>query len=149
MKKFFILLIMFSSFNFGLAQKASERDSILMRIDSLTHVISTYAEYIERDLSLKNRFQLYPTENIYTFLELDTKTGKMKQVQWSLDEEDEGTFYINDVDLTYGNSFGSNSFELYPTKNMYQFILLDKTNGRKWHVQWGIGEGKRWIRRIY
>lgn len=149
MKKFFILLIMFSSFNFAFAQKISERDSVLMRIDSLTHVISVYAEYIERDLSLKNRFKLYPTENIYTFLELDTKTGRINQVQWSLESENEGTIILNDEDLTYGYGVGSGSFELYPTQNMYQFILLDKTNGRKWHVQWGIGNGKRWIRRIY
>lgn len=143
---------MFSSFNFAFAQKISERDSVLMRIDSLTHVISVYAEYIEyieRDLSLKNRFKLYPTEDIYTFLELDTKTGRINQVQWSLDSENEGTIILNDEDLTYGYGVGSRSFELYPTQNMYQFILLDKTNGRKWHVQWGLGNGKRWIRRIY
>lgn len=40
-------------------------------------------------------------------------------------------------------------FELYPTQNMYQFLLLDKTNGRAWHVQWGMEDTKRWIRRIY
>ena len=30
---------------------------------------------------------------------------------------------------------------------MYQFILLDKTDGRTWHVQWGE-KAERWIRRI-
>lgn len=124
-------------------------DSILARIDTLIQLNNYWLEHIELDISLKNRYKLYPTENIYTFLQLDTKTGMIKQVQWSLDEENEGSIVINDIDLTSGMGYGSGSFELYPTQNMYQFILLDKTNGRKWHVQWGIVSGKRWIRRIY
>ena len=97
-----------------------------------------------------NRYKLYSTENIYTFLQLDTRTGKIKQVQWSLKENEEGTIILNDVDLTYGIAVGKNldRFELYPTKNMYQFILLDKATGDKWHVQWGFEELKRWIRPI-
>lgn len=124
-------------------------DSILARIDTLIQLNNYWLEHIELDISLKNRYKLYPTENIYTFLQLDTKTGMIEQVQWSLDEENEGSIVINDIDLTSGMGYGSGSFELYPTQNMYQFILLDKTDGRKWHVQWGIGSGKRWIRRIY
>ena len=99
--------------------------------------------------SLKERYKLYQTENIYTLLQLDTKTGMIEQVQWSLESKNEGSVSINSDDLTYGYGYGSGSFELYPTKNMYQFILLDKTNGKKWHVQWGMEDSKRWIRRIY
>lgn len=97
-----------------------------------------------------NRFKLYSTENIYTFLQLDTRTGKIKQVQWSLDADKEGCVTINDVDLTYGTAIGNDieRFELYPTKNMYQFILLDKATGDKWHIQWGMECTKRWIRPI-
>lgn len=84
----------------------------------------------------------------YTFLQLDTKTGRIRQVQWSLESEKEGSVVINDSDLSFGIGYGSGSFELYPTENMYQFILIDKTDGRKWHVQWGMEEEKRWIRRI-
>lgn len=124
-------------------------DSLLTRIDSLLAINNTLLEHLEINSSLKGRFKLYPTENIYTLLELDTKTGRIKQVQWSLDSDDEGSVTINSDDLSYGFGYGSGSFELYPTKNMYQFILIDKTDGRKWHVQWGIGSSKRWIRRIY
>ena len=130
-------------------QKTVCNDSTLIKIDSLIQENNEWLENIEIDLSLKQRYKLYPTENIYTFLQLDTKTGMIEQVQWSLDSDNEGTFPINREDLTYGFGFGSGSFELYPTKNMYQFLLLDKTSGRKWHVQWGIGDSKRWIRRIY
>lgn len=124
-------------------------DSLLSKIDTLMMINNQLLEHIDIDLSLKARYKLYETENIYTLLRLDTKTGMIDQVQWSLDSEKEGTFTINGEDLTYGFGVGSGSFELYPTKNMYQFILINKTNGRMWHVQWGIGDQKRWIRRIY
>ena len=125
-------------------------DSLLSQIDTLIMINNQLLEHIDIDLSLKNRYKLYPTDNIYTLLELDTKTGRIKQVQWSLDSDSEGTFTINNDDLSFGMGYGSNRFELYPTKNMYQFILIDKTDGRKWHVQWGTGGDKsRWIRRIY
>ena len=125
-------------------------DSLLAQIDTLIMINNQLLEHLEINASLKNRYKLYGTENMYTLLELDTKTGKIKQVQWSLDSDSEGTFTINNDDLSYGYGYGSGSFELYPTKNMYQFVLIDKTDGRKWHVQWGTGGDKsRWIRRIY
>ena len=125
-------------------------ESLLEQIDTLIMINNQLLNHLDINNSLKNRYKLYGTENMYTLLELDTKTGKIKQVQWSLESDSEGTFTINNDDLSYGYSYGSGSFELYPTKNMYQFILIDKTDGRKWHVQWGTGGDKsRWIRRIY
>lgn len=125
-------------------------DSLLSQIDTLLMINNQLLEHLEINSSLKGRYKLYQTENLYTLLQLDTKTGKIEQVQWSLDSDKEGTFTINDEDLTWGLGYGSGTFELYPTKNMYQFILIDKTDGRKWHVQWGTGGDKsRWIRRIY
>ena len=125
-------------------------DSLLSQIDTLLMINNQLLEHLEINTSLKERYKLYQTENIYTLLQLDTKTGKIEQVQWSLDSDQEGTFTINNEDLNWGNGYGSGTYELYPTKNMYQFILIDKTNGRKWHVQWGTGgERSRWIRRIY
>ena len=119
-------------------------------IDERLESIEQRLEVVDIDLSLKNRYKLYKTENVYNLLKLDTKTGKIWQVQWHLDDlNKEGTWIINDKDLSYGWGYGSNSFELYSTNNMYQIILIDKTDGRMWHVQWGIGDKNRWIRRIY
>ena len=127
----------------------SKQDSLLVKIDTLLQENNYWLERLEVKLSLKDRYKLYATENIYNLLQLDTKTGRIKQVQWSLDYENEGCVTINDKDLSYGYGQVSGTFELYPTKNMYQFILLDTTDGRKWHVQWGMEEDNRWIRRIY
>lgn len=110
-------------------------DSLLTKMEYLMRMNNSILEQLDINTSLKGRYKLYPTENIYTFLELDTKTGKIKQVQWSLDSDKEGSMTINDTDYSYGLGYGSGSFELYPTQNMYQFIMIDKTDGRKWHVQ--------------
>ena len=93
------------------------------------------------------RYKLYKTENLYIMLQLDTSTGIIKLLQWSLDEDKEFTVYLNSDDLTYGHPW-IGEFELYPTSNMYQFILLDKILGSMWHVQWGTERSKMWIRRI-
>lgn len=124
-------------------------DSIVCHIDSVLTYQNKQLEQLDINSSLKNRYKLYQTENIYTFLELDTKTGRINQVQWSLEDKNEGSVVINREDYSFGVGYGSGSFELYPTKNMYQFILLDKTDGRKWHVQWGMKSSERWIRRIW
>ena len=124
-------------------------DSLLSKIDTLLMMNNQLLEHLEINTSLKERYKLYQTENIYTLLQLDTKTGMIEQIQWSLDSSNEGSVTINPNNLEYGYGYGSGSFELYPTKNMYQFILIDKTNGRKWHVQWGMESDKRWIRRIF
>lgn len=131
------------------SKQQAKKDSTLTRIDSLIQATNAWLEQIEITNSLKQRYKLYQTDNIYTLLQLDTKTGQIEQVQWSLDSDNEGSVTINDQDLTFGYGYGSGSFELYATKNMYQFILLDKTDGRKWHVQWGMTATQRWIRRLY
>ena len=160
MKKavFFLLLISAIGVNAQTAKTTSNTwsvkyeqkvDSLLSQIDTLLMINNQLLEHLEINSSLKERYKLYQTENIYTLLQLDTKTGMIEQVQWSLDSDNEGSVTINSDDLTYGYGYGSGSFELYPTKNMYQFILIDKTSGKKWHVQWGMESSKRWIRRIY
>lgn len=131
------------------SKQQAKKDSTLTRIDSLIQATNAWLEQIEITNSLKQRYKLYQTDNIHTLLQLDTKTGQIEQVQWSLDSDNEGSVTINDQDLTFGYGYGSGSFELYATKNMYQFILLDKTDGRKWHVQWGMTATQRWIRRLY
>lgn len=118
------------------------------QIDSLLTDILLRLENIEYNTEPATRYKLYKTENIYNLLKLDTATGQIVQLQWSLNDDKEGTITINSENLSLSDK-QAGTFELYPTNNMYQFILLDTITGRTWHVQWGIGAGKRWIRRIY
>lgn len=98
-------------------------------------------------------YKLYKTNNMWTFLELETFSGKIWQVQYSI----EGGQYrfktaLNTIDLTYGGTeetLYAGRFELYPTENMYNFILLDTFNGRTWQVQWSTKEDNRGVWGIY
>lgn len=118
-----------------------------VQLDSILTDIAYRLKVIE--YKMEPRFKLYKTENIYTFLKLDTATGQIDQFQWSLENNKDGTVgSINNEDLSLIVK-EAGTFELYPTSNMYQFILLDKRLGRTWHVQWGIGDSKRWIKRVF
>lgn len=83
--------------------------------------------------TVTNNFVLYPTANIYTFLKLDTRNGKIWQVQYAMDEN-EFEVVLNDKPLVYTEKAGQ--FTLYPTTNNWTFLLLDTVNGDVWHVQW-------------
>ena len=93
-----------------------------------------------------NNYLLYPTINIYTFLKLDTRNGKIWQVQYSMDEN-EFEVILNSRELVSDGKPGQ--FALYPTTNNWTFILLDTVNGGVWHVQWSQDAEKRGVFPIY
>lgn len=79
-------------------------------------------------------YRLFNTQNIYTFLKLDTRAGRIWQVQWG----DKDHTFIEPVNPRALVSDGKpGRFTLYPTSNIYTFILLDQETGDAWHVQWG------------
>lgn len=80
-------------------------------------------------------FKLYPTNNMWTFIKLDTRNGKMWQVQFSV-KGDDYRFEIPLNTTALATDSINGRFELYPTQNMYNFILLDKKGGATWQVQW-------------
>lgn len=147
MRRLILILLLLPLFLAGKAQidsiSSSSNDSISVRTAELMSELIT----MKMKQNLSERYKIYPTENIYILIKLDTQTGKLELIQWSLKSKDEFSATLNDIDLSWYN--GLNSFELYPTKNMYQFILLDKATGRNWHVQWGTKSSEMWIRQIY
>lgn len=96
-----------------------------------------------------SRYQLFPTENIWTFLKLDTSNGKIWQVQYSVNNDYRGEVVLNSQPLVEGDAAKKGRFTLYPTKNMFNFILLDQITGNCWQVQWNVDRDKRGIFRIY
>ena len=146
MKRIFLFLSFLSMFLCVRAQlnitPSCSTDSIAIYTTDMVNDLVTMQ--MRRDLS--ERYKIYSTENNYILIKLDTQTGKIQLIQWSLKSEDEFTVSLNKNDLS--KYAGVNSFELYPTKNIYQFILLDKATGRTWHVQWGTGSSDRWIKSI-
>lgn len=84
-------------------------------------------------------FRLFRTQNIFNFLELDTRNGRVWQVQWSSDANNRIVSPINSTRLEGEAKPGR--FTLYPTSNIFTFMLLDQENGYTWQVQWGLKPG--------
>lgn len=88
-------------------------------------------------------FRVFRTQNIFTLLKLDTRTGRVWQLQWSLDESNRFTVPVNQTALLppatakYPTILKPGRFTLIPTANIHTFVLLDEEDGRTWQVQWG------------
>ena len=92
------------------------------------------------------RYKLYPTQNIWNFIKLDTQTGKMWMVQFSVEDSNDRFVYdLNPLYLYFNDDMVNGRFELYPTQNSWNFILLDQIDGRTWQVQWSFDKDKRGI----
>lgn len=93
-------------------------------------------------------YRLFSTRNMYTFIKLNTRNGQMWQVQWSTSDN---TFQVP-LSLTSRVSSEEEKngrFFLYPTTNIFNFILLDQIDGRVWQVQWSIERKNRMVIPIY
>jgi hypothetical protein len=91
-------------------------------------------------------YQLYPTSNIWTFLKLDTRNGRIWQVHFSINnEESQGELVLNDLELATKENQTIGRFTLYPTTNIYNFLLLDKIDGTVIQIQWSFDSKNRGI----
>jgi len=88
---------------------------------------------------------------MWTFLKLDTETGKIWQVQYSVGGSDtrfEVPLNSGDIAKSLKKSKKTGRYELYPTQNLYNFILLDRIDGETYQVQWGMDENNRMLMKI-
>ena len=93
---------------------------------------------------IQPRYKMYQTENIYNLLKLDTVTGAIWQVQYGMNKDAEAMqVAIDSWPLVWSSESHPGRFALYPTKNMYNFILLDSDTGDVYQVQWSTEPKKR------
>jgi hypothetical protein len=125
--------------------------TILLLLASIFLIAQTTSEVPTQIISTDSAvtYRLFSTRNMYTFIKLDTRNGKMWQVQWS----NNGSEYrfestLSDISQVNKGEEKNGRFFLYPTTNIYTFILLDQIDGRTWQVQWGK-EDERLVIRIY
>lgn len=85
-----------------------------------------------------SRFKLIPTKNMWIFIKLDTGNGRTWLVQYSTSEDNRLETSLCDKPLVLDPVPTAGRFELYPTENTYNFILLDKDFGTTYQVQWGV-----------
>lgn len=123
--------------------------AILLALSAVTANAQMSNSTVYTPVSTDNpKYRLFQTSNIYTFLKLDTATGKIWQVQWSM-EENEFSVTLNAVSLLpTGETEKPGRFFLYPTQNIYTFLLIDQKDGRVWHVQWSQDANNRGIIKI-
>jgi len=89
-------------------------------------------------------FRLFSTQNTWTFIKLNTRNGQMWQIQWDTGSNQFET-PISLLSLVSTEKEKNGRFFLYPTHNIYNFILLDQIDGRVWQVQWAIKEKERMV----
>ena len=154
MKKI-VLLISFLSPLAIFGQNTSSVDSLIRVVQELRAEIhgsdsisKLFMEGVYNNID-KPRYKIYQTENTYNLLKLDTRTGKVWQIQYRMKD-------VQPAVVTIGSSFGrvfeidgwDGRFELYPTKNMYTFIMLDTGTGDTYQVQWGTSYEYRFIEKL-
>ena len=94
-----------------------------------------------------NRYALYKTKNMWTFILLDKFSGKLWQCQYSV----EGIEYISSLVINPNDlsSSQSNKFSIQPMTSMFQFYLINDETGDMWQFQWSTeGDEYRWIKKM-
>jgi hypothetical protein len=95
------------------------------------------------------KYDLFETQNMWTFILLDTVTGRMWQIQYDVQGDNRGGVELNAQDLANGKQIIHGRFTLHKTTNMYNFILLDQIDGGTWQVQWSTEKENRGVLPIF
>lgn len=91
-------------------------------------------------------YQLFPTQNIWTFIKLDTRNGKMWQTHFTISNDGvKGEFILNILPLVSKDKEVNGRFTLYQTENIYNFLLLDQIDGKVYQVQWSMNAENRGV----
>ena len=80
-------------------------------------------------------FRLFESQNIWNFLLLDTRDGRVWQFQYGAHDR-EFKLPMNSVSLIASDVESRvGRFTLYPTFKMWNFLLLDQDTGTVWRCQ--------------
>lgn len=94
-------------------------------------------------------YELFPTQNMWTFLKLNTRDGRIAIVQFDVNKTNRMEYDLNTTRFVEEENAQNGRFTLYPTSNIYNFILLDQIDGRVWQIQWSVEKDKRLVFPIY
>ena len=137
--------------------KINKTNNMKIKYLTMTFVLFTIVSFAQNQTKLNNTastikvsensiYQLFPTTNYWTFIKLDTRNGRMWQVHFSIKDDDgDGELILNSIPLVKEENEVNGRFTLYPTENMYNFLLLDQINGFVYQVQWSMEKENRGI----
>ncbi|PKV52872.1 hypothetical protein ATE84_5002 [Aquimarina sp. MAR_2010_214] len=117
---------------------------VLMTMTSFAQVEKNENVTSQNSLSAA-KYRLFSTQNMWTFIKLNTRNGRMWQVQYDVKDSNRFETYLNILSLVDSEEEADDRFTLYPTQNIYNFILLDQLDGRVWQVQWSTKAEQRVI----
>lgn len=125
--------------------------SIIIGLMSVTAFAQSTSEAAIQNISTDSAivYRLFSTRNMYTFIKLNTRNGQMWQVQWGTDSKYRFENTLSDISRVSKDEEKIGRFFLYPTTNIYNFILLDQIDGRLWQVQWSNEVKARMVIPIY
>ncbi len=125
--------------------------SIIIGFASVTAFAQSTSEAPIQNISTDSSvvYRLFATRNMYTFIKLNTRNGQMWQVQWGTESKYQFENILSDSSRVNKEKERNGRFFLYPTTNIYNFILLDQIDGRAWQVQWSTKVNERMVDRIY
>lgn len=97
------------------------------------------------------RYKMFQTKHDYILLKLDTATGRVWMVQFGMGDKSSRRQVVVDDSSPLDDMDGAinGRFDLYPTNNMYNFILIDTFDGTTYQVQWHTESGKRFRKFIH
>lgn len=86
------------------------------------------------------RFEVFRTKNIFNLLLLDSRTGALWQVQYTLNsKKHEGDVQVSESVVFEGDGWNGR-FTLTSTENIWTFLLADTKTGMMWHCQFTVDE---------
>lgn len=120
---------------------------VLFTIVSFGQSQTSQTEIVRQKLISENTiYQLFPTKNYWTYIKLDTRNGKMWQVHFTVTNDDlNGELVLNSLSLVSKEKEVNGRFTLYPTENIYNFLLLDQIDGDVYQVQWSMEAKNRGV----
>jgi len=110
---------------------------------TIVFAIISYWTVAQNQNTKEFEYRLYPTENNFNFIKLNTSNGQMTQVQYSVEDIKRFEVILSTASLVKKEDEIKGRFTLYPTKNIWTFILLDQIAGNTWQVQWSFNPEQR------
>lgn len=96
----------------------------------------TFEEQMQENTKELPAFKMIATENIHILLKWNTRTGEVWMTQYALSDTDALEHKIPSIINVASENSWNGRFELYPTKNMFNFIMVDTYYGNTYQVQW-------------
>lgn len=96
----------------------------------------TFEEKMQENTKELPTYKMIATENIHILLKWNTRTGDVWMTQYALSGTDGLEHKIPSVISIESENSWNGRFELYPTKNMFNFIMVDTYYGTTYQVQW-------------